>query len=232
MELSKEHIEELYRFTKAHYVEWYDLQTELVDHLANDIEQIWLENPGLSFHQARDKAFSKFGIFGFMDLIGQKQGALEKKYWNLVWKIFKDYFKIPKIIITATLIIASFTLLHSISYKSEFVMVFVIGILISLLSISFTKHREIKKRQKETGKKWMFEQTVANLGGIYLVIQLPVQIFLRLDFNSLSTNQEILFSIFGVLFGLLCFIIIYVIPLRMEEIMQEHFPEYKLYRKA
>jgi hypothetical protein len=26
-------------FTRQHYVEWYDLQSELVDHLANSIER-------------------------------------------------------------------------------------------------------------------------------------------------------------------------------------------------
>lgn len=38
--LSKEDIQNLYTFTRQHYVEHYDLQTELVDHLANDIEII------------------------------------------------------------------------------------------------------------------------------------------------------------------------------------------------
>ncbi|WP_320240732.1 hypothetical protein [Tenacibaculum sp. 1B UA] len=40
MKLTDQHIEQLYKFTRQHYVEHYDVQTELVDHLANDIEQI------------------------------------------------------------------------------------------------------------------------------------------------------------------------------------------------
>ena len=40
MELTTKNIEQLYKFTKDHFVDWYDLQTELVDHLANDIEEI------------------------------------------------------------------------------------------------------------------------------------------------------------------------------------------------
>ena len=42
MKLTKEQIQQLYKFTRQHYVEYYDVQTELVDHLANDIEQIWI----------------------------------------------------------------------------------------------------------------------------------------------------------------------------------------------
>ncbi len=232
MQLTEQHIQNLYAFTKAHYVEWYDLQTELVDHLANDIEQICEENPELSVNQARDTSFKKFGIFGFSDLIEKKQNALQKKYWNLVCQIFKGYFKIPKIILTAVLISTFFTIFHAISYKSEFVQIFIVGILILLFAISYKKHRQVKKRQKETGRKWMFEQTIANLGGINVILILLIQLIFRLNFDSFNINQEILFSIFGVLFGLFCYIIMYVIPLRMEEIMQELFPEYKLYSKA
>lgn len=38
MKLTKTQIQNLYTFTKNHFVEYYDLQTELVDHLVNDIE--------------------------------------------------------------------------------------------------------------------------------------------------------------------------------------------------
>ena len=41
MELTKNQIDELYKFTRKHYVYHYDVQSELVDHLANDIENIW-----------------------------------------------------------------------------------------------------------------------------------------------------------------------------------------------
>ena len=47
--LSKEQIQHLYTFTRQHFVEHFDVQTELVDHLANDIEQILTEKPTLSF---------------------------------------------------------------------------------------------------------------------------------------------------------------------------------------
>ena len=45
MKLTETQIENLYKFTRQHYVYHYDVQTELVDHLANDIEEIWLETP-------------------------------------------------------------------------------------------------------------------------------------------------------------------------------------------
>ena len=64
LKLTSEQIERLYLFTRQHYVEWYDLQTELVDHMANAIEAQWQEHPKLSFEEALQKEFKKFGVFG------------------------------------------------------------------------------------------------------------------------------------------------------------------------
>ena len=94
MKLTPQQIERLYQFTRQHYVEWYDLQTELVDHLANSIEAQWQENPKISFEDALQVEFKKFGIFGFMDVVEKRQAALGKKYNLLIWKHFKSFFNI------------------------------------------------------------------------------------------------------------------------------------------
>jgi len=83
MKITNNQIEDLYQFTRKHFVYHYDVQTELVDHLANDIEEIWLENPQLTFEQARDQSFKKFGIFGFMDVIEAKQKQMNKRYQKI-----------------------------------------------------------------------------------------------------------------------------------------------------
>ena len=49
MKLTETHIKELYTFTRQHYVYFYDVQTELVDHLANDIENIWIRKTKFIF---------------------------------------------------------------------------------------------------------------------------------------------------------------------------------------
>ncbi len=87
MKLTETHIKELYTFTRQHYVYFYDVQTELVDHLANDIENIWIEKPNLSFEQARDISFKKFGIFGFMDVVESRQNAMNKSYFKTILSV-------------------------------------------------------------------------------------------------------------------------------------------------
>lgn len=67
--ITEQEIKLLFDFTKKHYVEFYDVQVELVDHLANAIEAQWEENPKLSFEDALQIEFKKFGIFGFTGLV-------------------------------------------------------------------------------------------------------------------------------------------------------------------
>ena len=76
MKLTTTQIDRFYQFTRQHYVEWYDLQTELVDHLANSIELQWQDNPKIDFEVALNIEFKKFGVFGFMDVVEKRQAAL------------------------------------------------------------------------------------------------------------------------------------------------------------
>ena len=100
MKLSEQNIDQLYTFTRQHYVEWYDLQSELVDHLANAIEAEWQKNPKLTFEEVLDLEFKKFGIFGFMDVVEERQKFLQKKYAKMIWNYYKEFFRLPKIILT------------------------------------------------------------------------------------------------------------------------------------
>ena len=97
-QLTDDQIESLYKFTRQHFVEHYDLQTELVDHMAHGIEKLWKTHSELSFEQARDREFKKFGVFGFMDVVEKRQAAMQKKYFKIIWKHFKEYMKFPRII--------------------------------------------------------------------------------------------------------------------------------------
>ena len=155
MKLTPNQIQQLYTFTRQHYVEHYDVQTELVDHLANDIEQIWDEHPKLSFSKARDISFKKFGVFGFMEVVDARSSALNKKYWKLVLVIFKSYFKLPQVISTFLVFITiyfSFLIVSNHKWIYMFIGFGVCGVLLIRL---FQLHKLKKRRFKETNKKWL-----------------------------------------------------------------------------
>ena len=228
MKLTSEQIERLYLFTRQHYVEWYDLQTELVDHMANAIEAQWQEHPKLSFEEALQKEFKKFGVFGFMDVVEKRQAALNKKYNGIIWKHFKAFFTIPKIILTATLVAVTFALLNVSLYKSE-VLLGAFGIIILSFYgaiIYFTNKN--KKPNSATHKKWLLKEIILGRSSICGLIYLPIQIILRSD-----KLMEHALGVFGISFLLVSmllieYIMVIEIPKKAEDYLKETYPEYAL----
>jgi hypothetical protein len=232
MKLTAQQIDYLFTFTRKHYVEWYDLQSELVDHLANAIETQWQENPKLTFDQALNIEFKKFGVFGFMDVVEKRQAVLSKKYNGLLWQHLKDFFGVPNIVLT----IASTLLLFSILKVGIYSKWIFIGFYITLIGLAFyklVKDSFLKKRKKQKAeKKWLFEQIIHQYGGFAGIIIFPCHMFVQI-FNHteyfLGNDYWILgLSFFLVLFSLVLFIIFKVIPSKAEEYLLATYPEYKL----
>lgn len=225
--LSKDQIQSLYKFTKAHYVEWYDLQTELVDHLANDIEHIWQENPELDFYQARDKSFKKFGVFGFSDIVEKKYNTLNKKYWRLVWHYFKVYFTWPKIMFTLMLMAIIYTVFDWITFKTTASYIAIITVVLIPLVFTVKRLRTIRKREKLTGRKWMFERTMGRMGELYLILQIPFQSIYHIENIVWNTYTQLLFAVLLSLSAIFFYVILKIIPPQLEKEMSLQFPEYR-----
>jgi len=226
MKLTKEQIEQLYKFTRQHYVEHYDVQTELVDHLANDIEQIWQNQPNLSFEDARAISFKKFGVFGFMEVVESRSKALNSKYWKMVWGIFKQFFNIPQIVISITIFLAFLIGFQIFSSKYFFISISIGGIIVLGFKLYFL-NQEKKKRFKETNKKWLLEEYVYNLGGGIGFVNLFIQM-VNLSPESVSTTVMIIASAILTSFILIIYITTFILPLKIEEILEKQYPEYKL----
>lgn len=102
----------------------------------------------------------KIGIFGFNDLVEQKTKALNKFYRKQVWMCFKGFFELPKIIITLFSIWALYRLLHVLSNKI-YMMMALVGVVFSVHLFHLIKFKfRVKKTFKQTGKKWLFENSL------------------------------------------------------------------------
>ncbi len=228
MKLTAAQIQQLYTFTRQHYVEYFDVQTELVDHLANDIEQIWTEKPMLSFDEAKMISFKKFGVFGFMEVVGESAKALNKKYWKLVFGIFNNYFKLPQLLSVILIFAAIFTSFLFVPDHRWIYMILGFGIA-ALLLVRLIQLQKIKRRRfKETNKKWLLEEYILNAGNIgafgYFIFYIPVNLKMQLDAVSLI----VIASLFFTCYIMLTYIIAFVLPLKVEEILIKQYPEYKL----
>ncbi|CAM1338993.1 hypothetical protein [Tenacibaculum aestuarii] len=228
MKLTDQHIEQLYKFTRQHFVEHYDVQTELVDHLANDIEQIWEENPTLTFEQARDKSFKKFGVFGFMNVVEEKQKQMSKKYRKIIWSYLKQWFTLPKIILTLSSVFI-FYFLFQIPYygKYFFYGLEVFFFLFIIIRCQFLIKQQ-KQRVKETGKNWLLEDIIFKMASTnFIVFFCNVYNIFRLAELMHRKEFTLFISVFSVLLILVSYITLELIPKKSEKLLEEQYPEYK-----
>ncbi len=231
MKLTTPQIEDLFKFTRKHFVYHYDVQSELVDHLANDIEEIWKERPQLSFEDARDTSFKKFGIFGFMDVIEAKQKQMNKRYRSILWRFFREWFTLPKVMTTLAVFLSLFMVLK-IQY-SEYFLLGALFLIVTVDLIKQTKARKIQKKKTQKQEKvFLLEAMIGNtrqgvtfFGVLELFNCLNM---VKVPFSSLSDHWLLLISFSATALLILFYITAFLIPQKAEELLAETYPEYKL----
>lgn len=218
--------EQLFAFIRKHYVEFYDLQCELADHLANGIEALWEQNQRLSFDDALQQEFKKFGIFGFTEVVEQRQLALTKRYKKIMWQYAGDFLRLPKIMLSIGLAVLFYTLLS--------IDVLIYNTLLLLILVFSTYkfiavYQRYRKKARQTGRRWLFEDLLHRGGGLGVLSVLPFQ------FSAFTFKEEIFpvyvnifLAVWMVMVVLYYYIILYVIPSKAKEHLMATYPEYKM----
>jgi len=227
--VNTQEIAQLYEFTKAHFVEFYDLQTELVDHLANTIESIWETKPQFTFEQARDASFKKFGVFGFMEVVEQRQKVMQKRYLKFLLKELQVWFSLPKLLVTSVLFIAFYLAFSSVIAKHFSIVFYALLIVFGIYKGSILR-KQYRLRQKQSHKKWLLEEYIFKQTGVIVLFlitqQYTVRYFLDASFNSVYANMGM-----ALLFTFL-YLIVYVafelLPNKAEALLQQTYPEFSL----
>lgn len=110
MDLSKDQIDVLFDFTRKKYVHFYDLQVEIVDHLAAAIEDKMNVNRQLSFEEALAEVYQGFGIFGFAHVVREKEKQIDKQSFKMWRHEVKLLFTWPHLMLSGLIFISIFTL--------------------------------------------------------------------------------------------------------------------------
>ncbi|SCY05910.1 hypothetical protein SAMN05192588_0934 [Nonlabens sp. Hel1_33_55] len=229
-QLDDQQIESLYKFTRQHFVEHYDLQTELVDHMAHGIEQQWSDHPNLSFEQARDREFKKFGVFGFMDVVEERQKALSKKYMKIVWSHFLQYMQVPRIIGFLTVIGLFAYLLKIVSFSESLFLGSIVSVMAVYILALMIMRKKLKRKKEE--KRWMFQDMLFNQGAMGGIALIPLHVFNILNgtagISSVSMFWLIVISILVCSMYLFLYIMTIEIPKHAQYYLEQTYPEYKL----
>lgn len=231
MKISENQITELYKFTRQHFVEYYDVQTELVDHLANDIEQIWETEPSLSFTDARGRSFKKFGVFGFMDVVEQKQKAMNKRYLKILWRFVKEWFSLPKVVITSIIFIL-FSFFFQIEPAGIILIIAIMTLAVFELIVGVITKYKLNIKKKRNENVFLLEEMIHKTkSGLILMLVINVLNFikiLKVDFSLISIYWVYLSSFLATFFLIIYYIITFVMPSKAEELLVETYPEYKM----
>lgn len=223
-------VERLFEFTREHFVEHYDLQSELADHLANAIEARWEHNPEIDFDEALQAEFKKFGIFGFSDIIEKRQKTLTKKYYRLLWGYFKNFFRLPQVFGSITAILAFYKVIQLWPYVY---IALLFGIMVFSIVKFFIMNKKYHSRIKRAKQRWLLEDIIFSCGGMGFLLYLPIQI--NIDFfDTMKANplQSWLLAVFLVLLLLYQYTVLYILPSKAQKHLKETYPEYSISRIA
>jgi hypothetical protein len=163
-----------------------------------------------------------------MDVVEERQKFLNKKYTRLIWSYYKEFFGLPKIILTVALSIGLHTIIHLVPNPNIFPTIVVSFLLISGF-FTFKKRYDFKQKAKETGMKWLFEEIMLNRVSLLLFFLPSTAINF---FNAFKDEigfydwSLILGEMAFVLVGLLIFIQLMIVPKRVAEDLAKTYPEY------
>lgn len=152
MTLTKEQIAYLFRFCEKHYVHHYDVQVELVDHLANAIELEMSRDERITFHQALDRVYAGFGVMGFAPIVREKTDQVRRMANKQYWRQVVDQLKWPQAVVFCLAV----AFVYTVSAQSALVGFILLGI-VGFGGAIFLMHHSIRDYRvlKSTGKKFL-----------------------------------------------------------------------------
>lgn len=219
--------ESLYAFCRKHYVQYYDVQVELVDHLSEAIEEKMKANPKLSFDQALDEVYAGFGIKGFADIVATRMEMVSKKSRKQKWKLFFSYFTVPKIAMTVCIYAAMLLigkLLTQEYHRGLFLFIAGIGLFIFEIIYTLKMNKLFKTQKKE------MILTSERLSGI-IHSGLFVQIFFSNSLFDYAGVKQMHFTAYAIV--ALFMLIIFISLLAHRDFVKElHRNAITLYPKA
>ena len=193
-QVSTEQIQQLHTFVRGKRVRYYDLELELVDHLASSIEEQWITNPERTFEQALENSYRTFGVTGFGGIVQSREQESVTASYKASLTFCKAYLQplrfLPRL--AAACLLA--WLLQSVKWVEIGLVVVSISIFVYNVVYRLIPFQKLKKSlSKDILSLKPLEQTVTNILEKEL-IGLQILLFLTLADDNNLTFWESLFS--------------------------------------
>jgi hypothetical protein len=108
-ELSYVEISRIHSYVEGMGVEFYDVQLEIVDHIASVIETEMNLNPKRPFRALFDSTLASFDDFDI--IVEEKQKQVLRQYNRYFRDCLVSFFKLPKVLFTAVFLIVTYQFL-------------------------------------------------------------------------------------------------------------------------
>ncbi len=159
--LTQHEIKILFSVIQKKGVKYVDVQHEIVDHLASDIELNKNRHPNLNFQGHIDLAFNKFPS-DLRKIVRSKEKSMNRYWQRRTLTFMKSYFQLPTII--TTIILYLLIVIGSL-YFGRYVLVPVFILMLTTIVFTLIKSYNNSNYSKENEKKYLvlrmfFGQTI------------------------------------------------------------------------
>lgn len=182
MKLTAEQINYIENYIQSFDIKWYEIQVELTDHMISIMEEIWEQDPELTFHQVKHQAEQRFGRGYFKSIVAERKAILQKEYNRQQRKMVGEFLKFPKIIASILLGVV----VYQVSFYFENPAKYVSGLFGLLFLFSVPMFYYWLKYRKINGKSFLaIEITSGRVSSIPMLgISLANFVKQNIDYNS------------------------------------------------
>jgi len=233
--LTEEEISLLFEFCEFHNVRYYDVQIELVDHLASAIEQNWNKDLGLPFEDVLKAEYKGFGYGGFSAIVEKKEKALKEKYQSLQRKYVLQYFRLPKVILTMAGCLAIYSIFTFLPNYLLVVMCINLLFMMAVLSYLFIFSPTKYKMDLTPGKTFLLYDYLKSMRDRNIMVScmpyslIGIIIFLNFEFHFPFMDSfllKIYCAAVFTFFSIVAFSVCFYIPRRIKEDFAREFPQF------
>lgn len=228
--LTQKETEELFNLCEKYGVIFYDVQIEIVDHLALLIEEQWGKTPGLSFNKALNFAVSSFGTSNFTKISREKEKGVNRKYNLLLWKYFIEFYKWPKLLITLVFTLG-LLLLFQITIHTKTILLIYSGVVLVGFAFYLIRIFPKFKIKVKSGELFLLETTQSQTMSIgVILLQIPLLTNNIFKWNEIESINNVLIltaiSFMIVFFSILLYANLFFLQKKIKEHFKEQFPEF------
>jgi hypothetical protein len=220
-------IQQLFAFCASKQVQYYDVQVELVDHLANAIELRMQEDPGLSFEKALELTYQDFGIFGFSKIVSAKELSVMERQRHFFYTTVKGHFKWPKLVLLLLLMLTMNTAVTLFGLAGIYTIM--VSVFFSSVIVIFYVSTRLSSIRRRLNKKLVIATFMYRSGWLHfpLYIQIFSNKFLQDSTWIVVSSNEIYRLLFALFFAIYIILILahFQTFRSVEDSVKKGFPE-------